>query len=126
MILNEIGEIAEKYWLEIPDHFPNSVLHVHKVMPEHFHAILDLKDVENKPKIKSLNQFGKPIKGSLSVVIDQYKAAVKRWCNKNGHEYFQWQSRFRDDIIHNVESYVMITKYINENPSNYLKKRTKT
>jgi len=50
------------------------------------------------------NQFSKPIAGSISIIINQYKSSVKRWCNKNGHEYFQWQSRFHDHIIQNEES----------------------
>ena len=34
------------------------------------------------------NQFGKPIPGSVSVIINQYKATMKRWCNQHGKEYF--------------------------------------
>jgi REP element-mobilizing transposase RayT len=40
MQLNEMGLLAEKYWLEIPSHFPFIELDVHVVMPNHVHGIL--------------------------------------------------------------------------------------
>ncbi len=40
MILNECGEIALKYWLEIPEHFPNAKIGEFVVMPNHFHGIV--------------------------------------------------------------------------------------
>ncbi|RLC36231.1 hypothetical protein DRH27_05530, partial [Candidatus Falkowbacteria bacterium] len=40
MILNEIGKMAEKYWLEIPVHFNNVLLDEFIVMPNHLHGIL--------------------------------------------------------------------------------------
>ena len=39
-LLSEIGKMAEKYWLEIPDHFPFVKLDVHVVMPNHVHGII--------------------------------------------------------------------------------------
>lgn len=54
MILNDAGEIAEKCWLEIPNHFPNAILHEHIIMPNHIHGIIQLKSdnivgVQNTP-----------------------------------------------------------------------------
>ena len=40
MNLNEIGQLAEKYWLEIPSHFPFVELGNFVVMPNHTHGIL--------------------------------------------------------------------------------------
>lgn len=40
MVLSEIGELANEYWLEIPDHFPFVELDVHEVMPNHIHGII--------------------------------------------------------------------------------------
>ncbi len=40
MNLSEIGEIADKYWLEIPEHFPFVKLDVREVMPNHVHGIV--------------------------------------------------------------------------------------
>ena len=40
MILNDAGKIADECWLGIPEHFPNTVLYEHIVMPNHFHGII--------------------------------------------------------------------------------------
>jgi putative transposase len=44
MILNDIGHAANACWLEIPNHFPNAVLHAHIIMPNHVHGIVQLVD----------------------------------------------------------------------------------
>ncbi|MCC6720947.1 MAG: hypothetical protein IT243_02005 [Bacteroidia bacterium] len=141
MILNDAGKIANDCWFEIPQHFPNAVLHEHIVMPNHVHGIIELTDnvgarhgvslPDNTgntagtshgmslPQQPNTNQFGKPIAGSVSVIINQYKSSIKRWCNKNGHEYFKWQSRFHDHIIRNEQSYQIISEYIINNPAKW-------
>lgn len=40
--LNDSGELIEKQWLALPDRFPNVQLHEFVVMPDHFHAILEI------------------------------------------------------------------------------------
>lgn len=141
IILNDAGKIANDCWLEIPKHFPNTVLHGHIVMPNHVHGIIELTDNANVGTSHGMslhdnmddtvgtrhgvslpsnpNQFGKPVSGSLSVIINQYKSSVKRWCNKNRQEHFQWQSRFHDHIIRNEQSYKTISEYIINNPSKW-------
>jgi len=51
MKLSEIGKIAEKYWDEIPQHFPFVKLDAFVVMPNHVHGIIwinnDKKTNEN-------------------------------------------------------------------------------
>jgi hypothetical protein len=67
------------------------------------------------PAVSQQPQFGKPVSGSVSVIINQYKSSVKRWCNKNGYGFFQWQPRFYDHIIRNDESRNKIAEYIVNN-----------
>jgi putative transposase len=74
---------------------------------------------DNMDPQKNINQFGKPIPGSVSVIINQYKSSVKRCCNKNGYEIFSWQSRFYDHIVRNTKSHNNIKKYIVCNPLNW-------
>ena len=38
--LSEIGKIANKFWLEIPNHFPHVKLDYYVVMPNHVHGII--------------------------------------------------------------------------------------
>jgi len=40
MHLSEIGELADKYWHEITNHFPFVHLDAFQVMPDHIHGIL--------------------------------------------------------------------------------------
>jgi putative transposase len=140
--LNEIGQKANQYWLDIPDHYSRVKLHEHVIMPDHVHGIIELKPADDagldipvvgpchgmalQPEYPNpsanQNKFGHPISGSISMIVNQYKSSVKRWCNKNGYRYFQWQSRFYDHIIRDYKSYMIITNYIRENPSNWGKR----
>jgi REP element-mobilizing transposase RayT len=150
MILNDLGMKADEYWKNIPNHFPNVLLHNHIIMPNHVHGIIELtvtsvmgaasrRDITcDVPMDESVipvrtrhvvslqkqqnpigNAFGKPISGSVSVIIQQFKSSVKKWCSSNEHNYFQWQSRFYDHIIRDEESYYKIIEYIINNPLNW-------
>lgn len=148
MILNELGNIADNFWMEIPKHYPQIELHEYVVMPNHLHGVIEIITTDNAtggvvgtrhgvslPDTTdntvgtshgmSLQhqshdrKFGKPITGSISTIINQYKSSVKRWCNKNGHEYFQWQSRFHDHIIRSADDYLKISNYIVNNPAKW-------
>ena len=41
MILNDAGLQAKKSWQDIPNHFPNAVLHEYIIMPNHIHGIIE-------------------------------------------------------------------------------------
>lgn len=42
MVLNAEGCMVDEAWLKLPDRFPNIRLHNYVVMPNHFHAILEI------------------------------------------------------------------------------------
>ena len=42
MILNDAGQHTQKCWLQIPQHFPNIILHEHIIMPNHIHGIIEI------------------------------------------------------------------------------------
>lgn len=46
MQLNEIGQLAEKFWMEIPNHFPFVELGNFVVMPNHTHGILIINKMD--------------------------------------------------------------------------------
>lgn len=50
MSLNEVGKIADRFWLEIPQHFTHVKLGAHIIMPNHIHGILILEKI-NKPNM---------------------------------------------------------------------------
>jgi putative transposase len=127
-MLSPIGETTMKLLLEIPAHFPHAVIDEFTIMPNHIHCILVLdfpkqEDTQNKlvqkhdveQYLAKTNQFGKPVKGSVSVIISRFKAAVTKWCNDNGYVYFGWQSKFHDHVIRDATSHEAIRFYIQNN-----------
>jgi len=116
MVLNEYGEIAEKLWLEIPNHFEDVKLDEYIIMPNHVHGIIiidsDEEPVGNRHacSLQEGRQYQK-----LPVVIGSYKSAVTREINQI-HNEFQWQKSFYDHIIRNDKSLHRIRKYIHYNP----------
>jgi putative transposase len=130
IIYSQIGLIASQYWMEIPKHFPHVTMDEFIVMPNHIHVILILNNpfvgscqgmtLHSKQMIQNKNRFAKPIKNSVSVIINQYKSSVKRWCIQNGFNDFQWQSRFYDRICNNKDSINRIRKYIHNNPNKWI------
>ncbi len=135
MVLNELGKLAEKYWLEIPDHFPYVQLDNFVVMPNHTHGILIIAQPINSwevwpypddpilpPDPTKNQQMSKisPKSGSISTIIRSYKSVVSkniRLIEPN----FKWLSRYHDIIIRDAMSFENIQKYILNNPKNYKK-----
>ena len=118
MILNNIGKIANDCWLEIPKHFPNVILHEYIIMPNHVHGIIELT-VGTSYMMSRQNKFSKPIPGSISVIIQQYKSSVTRFVIKSNISYFKWQSRFYERIIRNERAFHNISEYIKNNPNKW-------
>ena len=54
MQFSQSGNIAEKFWDEIPDHFINVELDDHLIMPNHLHRIVWNKNVETRHAISLL------------------------------------------------------------------------
>jgi putative transposase len=44
MILNDAGEMVVRWWLELPNKFPNANVDIFVVMPNHFHGIIFIVD----------------------------------------------------------------------------------
>ncbi len=47
MQLSQIGEVAQKLWCEIPQHFLNCHIDVFCIMPNHIHGILLIKQIQD-------------------------------------------------------------------------------
>ncbi len=130
MRLNSLGYIAFTCWQAIPNHFPHVELDAFVVMPNHLHGILVISDTLIRarhcraPTIKQnhipqIEQFGKPVPGSIPTVIRSYKGAVTRRinliCNTKGTSLI-WQSNLYEHINRIEESLHNIRQYIRENP----------
>ncbi len=147
MQLNEIGKIAEQYWLEIPNHFPFIELGNFVVMPNHFHGILIIdKSVTNEnvsdqslearliAPLPTPTNIPTPTKkiggitGNKNPMLHENISRIIRWykgrCSFEIHKIhadFNWQSRFHDHIIRDSQSFERIQNYIANNPLNLKK-----
>ena len=131
MMLNKIGNIVEKCFLEIPEHFPNARLDKYIVMPNHIHGIIVIENnvgnngiVGNDGIVGNKNfcslqknkiQWQKKWSRSLSSIVRGFKTGVIKWCRQNGFHDFAWQKSFHDHIIHNGKSLNNIRQYIINN-----------
>mgnify|MGYP002777006044 CR=1 FL=1 len=129
MQLSSIGQIAQQFWVEIPNHFNNIFIDAYVIMPNHVHGIVVIDNPVETRHGASLqtsqnqndqsNQFSPLKKCSLSLIINAYKSSVTRWCRKNNHDNFAWQPRFYDHIIRDNDSLVRIRDYIQNNPATW-------
>jgi len=132
MVLSQIGELVEKYWLEIPEHFPFVKLDAFVVMPNHVHGIIiiDKKDdgsnvetthalsLPSPPKPIIHKRFQNQGKNTVSSIVGSFKSVVTKNA-RTINPHFAWQSRFYDHIIRNEKSYYHIIEYIINNPLNW-------
>jgi len=110
VVLDEQGIIAEKFWKEVPNHYPNVGLDVFVVMPNHIHGIVI---------IKQLPADGRPYKQvSLSKIIGSYKNVVSK-AIRNINSNFEWQHSFYDHVIRSQEDLTRIREYIVNNPKQW-------
>lgn len=137
MQLNDIGKLAQQYWMEIPNHFSFIALDNFVVMPNHIHGILIIDKMDNDgngngnvetPKLGVSTKPGVSTKTAAATkkwkpqtigsIINQYK----RICTINArkiHSDFAWQTRFHDHIIRNTHEHQRIQNYIANNPVNW-------
>lgn len=123
--LSKIGKIVQKYWLEIPKHFPFVKLNEFVVMPNHVHGILIIEYSVETPKLgvsTTSTNLGVSTtlktKITIGVIINQYKRACTMYAKINKIN-FTWQPRFYDHIIRNEKSFYAIREYIKNNPKNW-------
>lgn len=146
-IPSAIGQLAEKFWMEIPNHFPFVELGNFVVMPNHTHGILIINKpdsvagtsnlvVDTPNLVVGTPNLGVPTTASpettkknggknekwkpqtIGVMINQYKRIVTIHARKLLPE-FTWQSRFHDHIIRDSQSFQNISNYIKDNPRNW-------
>jgi REP element-mobilizing transposase RayT len=134
MILNYAGIMASDCWLEIPKHFPNTILHEYIIMPNHIHGIIEIsKKAENIACDKDFSpQFKSPSK-TIGSIIRGFKIGVTKFIRygpvraknlstrpeKNISLIPIWQRDYYDIIIRNEKAYQRISAYIINNPSNW-------
>jgi putative transposase len=129
MNFSKVGMLAEKYWEQIPEHFPFVSLGNFVIMPNHMHGILIINNVVAVETLQcnvcskedGKNQFFSeisPKSGSISAIIRSYKSIVTRESRVIVPKFY-WHSKFHDHIIRNSISFERIQNYIENNPNNW-------
>jgi len=123
MILNDLGKIVENTWKGMPEHYPAVELDYYVIMPNHFHGVLIIKDVETSRRDVSIEMKtgNRPVStnlnpDSLGSIIGQFKSICTKRIRKLGFENFQWQKGYYDHIIRNEKDLHRIRTYIQNNP----------
>jgi putative transposase len=111
MFLNDMGQIIEDQWLELPTRFPNVGLGSFIVMPNHVHYILDI--FENHKKTMG------DITGAFkSLCIHEILERQKK-INYDIIIGKIWQRNLWEHIIRSAEEWERINQYILNNPKNW-------
>lgn len=132
MILNEVGEMVEKWYYEIENKFNDIKCHDMVIMPNHIHFI-----VENNGQVRTdlcvcpngkdcPDTVDEHIGSPLHRIIQWFKTMTTneyiRGVKNNEWQPFNkrfWQRNYYEHIIRNENSCNKITDYINLNPSNW-------
>jgi REP element-mobilizing transposase RayT len=132
MHLSPIGIVADVLWHEIKNHAINIQLDAFVVMPNHVHGILVLDGGDgggngggdavvktghalSLQKNIGQSRFQHIGHNSVSSIIGSYKSAVTKHAHRLGYD-FEWQTRFYDHIIRDIDSFERIQTYIINNP----------
>ena len=108
------ARMVERTFLETIQKYDNVKSHVYVVMPNHFHAIIQIEraDMESAPTISQIIQSFK----RYSTV--EYIKLV----NENKLPRFDgkvWQRSFHDHVVRGEKDYLEIWNYIEGNPSKW-------
>lgn len=128
MKLNEMGMVVKQEWEKSPVLRPYIELGEFAIMPNHFHGIIWILDdstgtarrapTNNPPTIE---QFGKPVSGSIPTIVRAFKSAVTRQINliRQTPGAPVWQRNYYEHIIRDDKSYNQIAQYILDNPAKW-------
>lgn len=149
MKLSDIGKIANACWLEIPEHFPNVVLHDYVVMPNHIHGIVEIvatdlvgakyfspqieRQITNMAMPKTPTQeidnnrnagakYISPLRSpskTIGSIVRGFKIGVTKWVRVHTKIDKLWQRNYWDSIIRDETTYWRISDYIRNNPAKW-------
>lgn len=116
--LNSFGLEVERLWKALPEKYPELILHAFVFMPNHFHAIVEIRgSATNK-------------RNHLGFLLGRFKGAtahlygeLKRLGKVADIGEHLWQPDYWDDLITSREEYDAMTRYIENNPTNWSRDR---
>jgi REP-associated tyrosine transposase len=125
MYMNRYGEIIQKWWDDIPVHFPNIETGAFVIMPNHIHGIIFITNERRGDVLSPHNQDGEtpPLhKPTLGQIIAYFKYQSTKEMNvidNTGTISKFWQRNYYEHIIRNEKDLKQKTNYILDNPSRW-------
>jgi putative transposase len=104
MVLNDAGRIVADEWIKTVEIRNNIELDEWVVMPNHFHGILVINECRGTARrAPTVEEFGKPVPGSIPTIIRSFKSAVTKRINelRNSPGEKVWQRNYYEHIIRN-------------------------
>ena len=111
--LSPVGQIVQNEWLRTGEIRPDITLDEYVIMPDHFHAILFIKELfqtEEDLAAHRSAQLRRP-PHSLGLIVAGFKSATSRSASKS-----LWQRNYYDWIIRNEQELNRNRNYIIYNP----------
>lgn len=134
MHINQYGEIVQKWWDDIPVHFPNVRLGAFVIMPNHVHGIIfitnerrgevhSLRNDQNQCITENQDRGAPPLRRpTLGQIIAYFKYQATKEINaieRAGVITKLWQRDYYEHIIRNERELQQKTDYILDNPSRW-------
>jgi REP element-mobilizing transposase RayT len=142
MKLNRYGEIVQKWWDDIPNHFPNVETGAFVIMPNHVHGIIIITEERRGtvpvPHDTTNHQHGMEIaqiedgmnrggetpplrRSTLGQIVAYFKYKSTKEINAldGGRIAKLWQRNYYEHIIRNEHEMENIWNYIESNPATW-------
>ncbi len=110
MHLSQAGKILNYAWSDLPLHYPNVVLDFLGIMPDHFHAIIQLIQTEGIDRPATLSEIVRAVKAFSAKRINSLRKTPGQPV---------WQRNYYEHIIRDDHEWQQIRKYIDVNPQNW-------
>ncbi len=107
MHLSPIGEFCQQQWEMVSVHNPYASVPLFVVMPNYVHAIVSINQSTELAAQETVRE-------TLAIVVGGVKREVTMFARKHKIA-FDWQSRFYDRIIRNMQEGNNIANYIENN-----------
>ena len=113
MYLTEVGNIIEQSWKQSSKLRQNISLHEFVIMPNHFHAIVEIKELLSNSSLLTDNR-----KTKLGDIVKGFKSSVTGSARRlHGLDrMIIWQRGYHEHVIRNEESLMKIKEYVINNP----------
>ena len=133
MFCNNAGDMIEKWYLKINRKFPNIRTDKFIIMPNHFHAVIFINEVDRCAgktgrkgalrRVKPLREKGVDVGVLLHEIVQWFKTMTTneyiRGVKRSGWVRFKgklWQRSYYEHVVRNDEELNQIRQYIVENP----------